>query len=67
MGNPFDPMNIFLVVFAVVAFVRLRSSLAKEQAMRNRSLVGNQHHIKKTVKKVYPIQYKKPKCLSKTF
>ena len=29
MGNPFDPMNILLVVFAVVAFVRLRSSLGK--------------------------------------
>ena len=29
MGNPFDPMNILLVVFAVVAFIRLRSTLGK--------------------------------------
>ena len=29
MGNPFDPMNIILLVFAVVAFIRLRSALGK--------------------------------------
>jgi hypothetical protein len=29
MGNPFDPMNIVLVLFAVVAFVRLRAALGK--------------------------------------
>jgi len=29
MGNPFDPMNILLVLFAVVAFIRLRSTLGK--------------------------------------
>ena len=29
MGNPFDPMNILLVVFAVVAFIRLRTTLGK--------------------------------------
>ena len=29
MGNPFDPMNIILLVFAVVAFIRLRATLGK--------------------------------------
>ena len=29
MGNPFDPMNIILLVFAVVAFIRLRAALGK--------------------------------------
>ena len=29
MGNPFDPMNIILLVFAVIAFIRLRSALGK--------------------------------------
>ena len=29
MGNTFDPMNIILLVFAVVAFIRLRSALGK--------------------------------------
>ncbi len=29
MGNPFDPMNIILLVFAIVAFIRLRATLGK--------------------------------------
>ena len=29
MGNPFDPMNIILLVLAVVAFIRLRATLGK--------------------------------------
>ena len=29
MGNPFDPMNIILLVFAVVAFIRLWATLGK--------------------------------------
>ena len=41
MGNPFDPMNILLVVFAVVAFVRLRSSLGKRTG-NEEPLAGHQ-------------------------
>ena len=41
MGNPFDPMNIILLVFAVVAFIRLRSALGKrtgnEDPLNNKS------------------------------
>ena len=36
MGNPFDPMNIILLVFAVVAFIRLRATLEKELATKTR-------------------------------
>jgi predicted lipid-binding transport protein (Tim44 family) len=42
MGNPFDPMNIILLVFAVVAFIRLRATLGKrtgnEEPLDNRSV-----------------------------
>lgn len=42
MGNPFDPMNIILLVFAVVAFIRLRATLGKrtgnEDPLDNRSI-----------------------------
>ena len=41
MGNPFDPMNILLVVFAVVAFIRLRSSLGKRTG-NEEPLAGHQ-------------------------
>ena len=44
MGNPFDPMNILLVVFAVVAFIRLRSTLGKRTG--NEEPLG----LKKTLK-----------------
>ena len=41
MGNPFDPMNIILLVFAVVAFIRLRSALGKrtgnEDSLNNKT------------------------------
>ena len=42
MGNPFDPMNIILLVFAVVAFIRLRATLGKrtgnEDPLDNRNI-----------------------------
>ena len=42
MGNPFDPMNIILLVFALVAFIRLRATLGKktgnEDPLDNRSI-----------------------------
>lgn len=42
MGNPFDPMNIILLVFAIVAFIRLRATLGKrtgnEEPLDSRSV-----------------------------
>ena len=42
MGNPFDPMNIILLVFAIVAFIRLRAILGKrtgnEEPLDSRSV-----------------------------
>lgn len=50
MGNPFDPMNILLVVFAVVAFIRLRTTLGKrtgnEEPLPGKKLAANQQNRK---------------------
>ena len=50
MGNPFDPMNILLVVFAVVAFIRLRTTLGKrtgnEEPLPGKKLAANQQNGK---------------------
>lgn len=50
MGNPFDPMNIILVLFAVVAFVRLRAALGKrtgnEDPLNEGKTIRSQFHEK---------------------
>ena len=72
MGNPFDPMNILLVVFAVVAFIRLRTTLGKrtgnEEPLPGKKLSANQQngkqeplahedHIKPTTSDTYSSPY----------
>jgi len=50
MGNPFDPMNIILLVFAIVAFIRLRATLGKrtgnEEPLDNRSVFQSKNSKK---------------------
>ena len=61
MGNPFDPMNIILLVFAVVAFIRIRATLGKrtgnEDPLDNKNIF-NQREIE------ILIILRKPKILS---
>ena len=69
MGNPFDPMNIILLVFAVVAFIRLRATLGKrtgnEDPLDNKNIFQPKKNrdIKNFEKTENPIPHSKEEIL----
>ena len=58
MGNPFDPMNIILLVFAVVAFIRLRATLGKRTG--NEDPLDNKNIFQPLI---LPLKKKSPQLL----